>query len=68
MTSATLAPAPQPAALEHDFADDDFAPLDVRVVVAAHPHGKLMCTTSDGCGTTCANGSSACSSFVEDPA
>lgn len=63
MTSATLAPATTPAAL-----DDDFAPLDVRVVVAAHPFGKLQCSTGDGCGSTCSNGASACSSFVEDPA
>ena len=63
MTSATL---PLPAAPTD--VDDDFAPLDVRVVVAEYPHGKLMCTTGDGCGTTCATGSSACNSFVEDPA
>lgn len=47
---------------------DDFAPLDVRVVVAAHPLGKLMCNTNDGCGSTCSGSSSACNSFVEDPA
>ncbi|WP_326687248.1 MULTISPECIES: FxLD family lanthipeptide [unclassified Streptomyces] len=50
------------------FAEDDFAPLDVKVVVAAHPHGKLMCQTGDGCGNTCSGGASACSSFIEDPA
>ncbi|MHB6911390.1 FxLD family lanthipeptide [Streptomyces sp. DB-54] len=48
--------------------EDDFAPLDVKVVVAAHPHGKLLCATNDGCGNTCANGASACTSFTEDPA
>ncbi|MEF9906473.1 FxLD family lanthipeptide [Streptomyces sp. P9-A2] len=63
MTSATLTPP----AVSADM-DDDFAPLDVKVVVAEYPHGKLMCTTGDGCGTTCATGSSACNSFVEDPA
>nr|WP_311039850.1 FxLD family lanthipeptide [Streptomyces sp. SCA4-21] len=42
--------------------------LNVRVVVAAHPNGKLMCSTNDGCGSTCANGASACNSFIEDPA
>ncbi|SEG85770.1 FxLD family lantipeptide [Actinacidiphila yanglinensis] len=63
MTSATLSPITEPTSL-----DDDFAPLDVRVVVAAHPHGKLMCSTGDGCGSTCSNGASACNSFVEDPA
>ncbi|MFD9818811.1 FxLD family lanthipeptide [Streptomyces violascens] len=50
------------------FEDDDFAPLDIKIVVAAYPIGKLMCTTGDGCGSTCSNGASACSSFVEDPA
>jgi FxLD family lantipeptide len=63
MTQA-LALAEPPAVDE----DDDFAPLDIKVVVAAHPHGKLMCGTGDGCGTTCAAGASACSSFIEDPA
>ncbi|AXG82803.1 FxLD family lanthipeptide [Streptomyces paludis] len=48
--------------------DDDFAPLDIKIVVAVHPIGKLMCATNDGCGQTCANGASACSSFIEDPA
>jgi FxLD family lantipeptide len=64
MTSAILAPPTPLAGLD----DDDFAPLDVKVVVAEYPHGKLMCTTGDGCGSTCATGSSACNSFVEDPA
>ena len=63
MTSATLTPAAPLAGL-----DDDFAPLDVKVVIAEHPHGKLMCSTGDGCGTTCATGASACGSFTEDPA
>ncbi|MZD05851.1 FxLD family lantipeptide [Streptomyces sp. SID5785] len=49
------------------FADDDFAPLDVRVVVAAHPIGRLMCSTSDGCGNTCGGNASSCSSLVRDP-
>lgn len=47
--------------------EDEFA-LDVRVVVAAHPNGKLMCSTGDGCGQTCSQGASACNSFVDDPA
>ena len=63
MTSAILAPPAPPTGL-----DDDFAPLDVKVVIAEHAYGKLMCSTGDGCGTTCATGSSACNSFVEDPA
>lgn len=47
--------------------EEEFA-LDVRVVVAAHPNGKLMCSTGDGCGQTCSQGASACNSFVDDPA
>lgn len=46
--------------------DEEFT-LDVRVVVAAHPTGKLSCDTSDGCGNTCQN-ASACVSHVGDPA
>lgn len=64
MTSTTLAP-PAPSA---ELDDEDFAPLDVKVVIAEHAYGKLMCSTGDGCGSTCATGSSACNSFVEDPA
>ncbi|WP_268220993.1 FxLD family lanthipeptide [Streptomyces sp. EMB24] len=64
MTSATLAPPAPPTGLD----DDDFAPLDVKVVIAEHAYGKLMCSTGDGCGTTCATGASACGSFTEDPA
>jgi FxLD family lantipeptide len=45
---------------------DEFT-LDVRVVLATHPNRKLMCSTNDGCGSTCANGASACNSFIEDP-
>lgn len=63
MTNTATALAERPAVDE----DDDFAPLDVRIIVATHPHGKLMCSTGDGCGSTCANGASACSSFIEDP-
>ncbi|MGW1764487.1 FxLD family lanthipeptide [Streptomyces sp. NPDC002073] len=48
--------------------DDEFRPLDVRVVVATKPHGPLQCTTGDGCGSTCTNGASACNSEAEDPA
>ncbi|RLU80192.1 FxLD family lantipeptide [Streptomyces griseocarneus] len=62
MSTATL--APRSAADE----DDDFAPLDIKVVVATHPNGKLTCTTGDGCGDTCADNASACTSYVEDPA
>ncbi|SEO93492.1 FxLD family lanthipeptide [Actinacidiphila rubida] len=61
MTTATLAPAPTDV-------DGDFAPLDVRVVVATHAYGKLACSTGDGCGSTCANGASSCNSSAEYPA
>lgn len=64
MNNSATALAVRPAVVE----DDDFAPLDIKVVVATHPHGKLMCSTGDGCGQTCSGGASACSSFIEDPA
>ncbi|MEY9958870.1 FxLD family lanthipeptide [Streptacidiphilus sp. MAP5-52] len=48
-------------------AEEDLFALDVRVVVAAHPNGALMCATNDGCGTTCQTGSSACGSSISDP-
>jgi FxLD family lantipeptide len=58
MTNTTLTP-PAPSA---DLDDD------VKIVIAEHAYGKLMCSTGDGCGSTCSTGSSACNSFVEDPA
>jgi FxLD family lantipeptide len=63
-TGGAVALAERPV---HDEVDDEFS-LDVRVVVAAHPIGKLMCSTGDGCGSTCTGGASACSSFIDDPA
>ncbi|MFB4298472.1 FxLD family lanthipeptide [Actinomadura sp. NTSP31] len=47
-----------------DRIEDEFD-LDVRVVVALHPNGKLMCDTGDGCGSTCQG--SACNSYIDDP-
>jgi FxLD family lantipeptide len=47
--------------------EDDLFTLDIKVVVAAHPSGKLICATNDGCGTTCSTGASACASSVQDP-
>jgi len=68
MTTAVLdsvtAPAEPPV---EDLADDDFQ-LDVRVVVSESPVYNFNCPTSDGCGNTCANGASACSSTIEDSA
>lgn len=54
----------RPAVLDDE---DDFAPLDIKVVVAAHFPGKFTCPTSDGCGNTCAGADSSCNSYVEDP-
>ena len=47
--------------------DDDEFTLDVRVVVATYPNGKFLCPTNDGCGQTCQQGASACSSSLHDP-
>lgn len=47
MTSATLAPLPVTPSAD---LDDDFAPLDVKVVIVEHSYGHLMCQTGDGCG------------------
>ncbi|MFF0293807.1 FxLD family lanthipeptide [Kitasatospora sp. NPDC004614] len=52
---------------ERPVAESDPFDLDIRVVVAAHPSGKLMCATNDGCGSTCSTGASACASGVADP-
>ncbi|MFB7474558.1 FxLD family lanthipeptide [Kitasatospora sp. NPDC056184] len=58
MTTALLAEAPTVEV------EDELFDLDVKVVVAAHPSGKLMCSTGDGCGTTCSTGASACPSAI----
>ncbi|MFJ7997553.1 FxLD family lanthipeptide [Streptomyces sp. NPDC096310] len=50
-----------------DLSDDDFH-LDVRVVISESPVYHFDCPTSDGCGNTCANGASSCTSTVEDAA
>ncbi|GAA1748769.1 FxLD family lanthipeptide [Streptomonospora arabica] len=54
------------ALAEPPLNDDEFE-LDVRVVLAAHPNGKLQCNTGDGCGQTCQTNASACVSFTGDP-
>jgi FxLD family lantipeptide len=51
---------PQTTAVEDDFE------LDMRVIEAASPLVVMMCSTSDGCGSTC--GTSACSTSSYDPA
>lgn len=45
--------------------DDEFE-LDLRVVEAATPLVITMCSTNDGCGSTCST--SACSTHSYDPA
>ena len=45
--------------------EEDFV-LDLRVVESTTPLVTLMCSTSDGCGSTCST--SACSSRSNDPA
>ena len=47
------------------LSDDDFV-LDMRVVESTTPLVIMMCSTSDGCGSTCST--SACSSRSSDPA
>ncbi|MEU9404104.1 FxLD family lanthipeptide [Streptomyces sp. NPDC048281] len=49
------------------LAEDDFE-LDIRVVISESPVTVFMCPTSDGCGNTCVNGASACTSSIEDAA
>ncbi|MGH3896681.1 MAG: FxLD family lanthipeptide [Pseudonocardiaceae bacterium] len=39
--------------------------LDLRVIEAAYPMTKLLCDTSDGCGSTCSG--SACNSTANNP-
>lgn len=49
------------------FSDDDFR-LDTQVIVTYASLGATIpCDTGDGCGNTCSNGASACSSFIDDP-
>lgn len=45
--------------------EEDFQ-LDMRVVESTTPLVTMMCSTSDGCGSTCSG--SACSSRSNDPA
>lgn len=39
--------------------------LDLRVIEASYPIAKLLCDTSDGCGSTCSG--SACNSNANNP-
>lgn len=47
-----------------EFAEDEFV-LDMRVIETATPLVTMMCSTSDGCGSTCST--SACSTSSNDP-
>ncbi|MGA5304591.1 FxLD family lanthipeptide [Nucisporomicrobium flavum] len=61
--------APQTAVVDtppdEAVTDDDFE-LDMRVVESSTPLVVMMCSTSDGCGSTCST--SACSTSSYDPA
>ena len=50
--------------LDTEVSDDEFE-LDMTVVEATTPIVVLMCSTDDGCGSTCANG--ACATSSNDP-
>lgn len=39
--------------------------LDMRVVEASYPIPKMLCDTSDNCGSSCST--SACTTSVADP-
>lgn len=47
-----------------DPAEDDFV-LDMRVVESTTPLVIMMCSTSDGCGSSCST--SACTTKASDP-
>lgn len=55
--------------VDHIATEDGFElsefDLDLRVIEAAHPIAKLLCDTSDGCGSTCSG--SACNSLANNP-
>ncbi|TMR27460.1 FxLD family lanthipeptide [Actinomadura geliboluensis] len=48
-----------------EVSEDEFV-LDMRVVESTTPLVTMMCSTSDGCGSTCST--SACSTSSNDPA
>ncbi|MGM1058374.1 FxLD family lanthipeptide [Saccharothrix sp. Mg75] len=62
MTVVAIEPPGSATALLEVPAEDEFE-LDIRPVLTyqAVPHGN-NCPTDDGCGSTCANGASACTS------
>lgn len=53
-----------PLGLDSALLDDDFE-LDLRVIESTTPLVATMCSTSDGCGSSCAN--SACATGKNAP-
>ncbi|GAB3852494.1 FxLD family lanthipeptide [Dactylosporangium cerinum] len=49
---------------ESGFSEDDFE-LDMTVVESTTPLVQMMCSTSDGCGSSCST--SACTTKASDP-
>ncbi|MER5482535.1 FxLD family lanthipeptide [Streptomyces sp. NPDC002812] len=54
--------------IQHATTGMDEFKLDVRVVEAGAPIASLLQDTGDGCGSTCANGATACVSLSGDAA
>ncbi|MFD3553774.1 FxLD family lanthipeptide [Streptomyces goshikiensis] len=54
--------------IQHATTSADEFSLDVRVVEAGAPIASLLQDTGDGCGSTCANGATACVSLSGDAA
>ena len=54
-----------PTAFDEIAVDDAVFVLDLRVVESTTPVVTTMCSTSDGCGSTCST--SACSTYSSDP-
>lgn len=54
----------QDGAVDAAALEDEFT-LDMRVVESTTPLVEMMCSTSDGCGSTCST--SACSTSSNDP-
>lgn len=63
MTPPLTLEAPAPS-LDTALLDSDFE-LDLRVIESTTPLVATMCSTSDGCGSSCAN--SACSTGKNAP-
>ncbi|GLW67450.1 hypothetical protein Arub01_56930 [Actinomadura rubrobrunea] len=54
----------EPVDDQAEVAEEEFV-LDMRVVESTTPLVAMMCSTSDGCGSTCST--SACSTSSNDP-